>query len=151
MWKLSLGATVLALFTYYQNLGVITFPPNAKVPDRMKEVMGYVNRILSSMAITIPHVPNFDVMFQLALLAVIVPFLLDVTLVWFLSPRFKIVVHFLIAAAVFFLTYAIGAASYGDWSGWVFCAGGVGFLVLFTGVVFLIIGRARAKRRFVQA
>ena len=89
----SLVQSVVSFITYLQNLSATMNVPSIDLPDGLRKVITSVSRFLDRVLELIPLLPAFDVRAQIAIIALGLPFLLDIIFVWFVSPFFDTVFH----------------------------------------------------------
>jgi len=102
---------ITSICSYFQNLGATISASNLNVPPQLKKIMNSVTQFLNTLEALIPSIPAFDIRAQLVIMAIGIPFILDVIFVWFVSPFGQVISHLIDIAVVgvgtFYLTQSL--------------------------------------------
>ncbi|KAK8837718.1 hypothetical protein M9Y10_036253 [Tritrichomonas musculus] len=112
----SWGSVLSTLVSYLQKLGLTVSLDGLNIPPKLKEVLVSIYLFYEKIQNAIPQLPDFDLRSQLMVLALAIPFLLDVLLVWFINPIGVTMTHVLDLIAFGVGTYFITSSIIGSWS-----------------------------------
>ncbi|OHT00955.1 hypothetical protein TRFO_32160 [Tritrichomonas foetus] len=112
----SWGSVLSTLVTYLQRLGINVSLDSIPLPDKMKEIISSVYMFYETVQSAIPSLPDFDLRSQLMVLALAIPFVLDVVFVWFINPIGVTLTHVLDLVAFGVGTYFITSSIIGNWT-----------------------------------
>jgi hypothetical protein len=85
----SLGGVIVAIrsfFDYLQNLSVTVNLPDIHFPAVIRNFFEWVNQFLRFIFMLLPGIPPFDLRAQLVIVSFILPLILSITFVWFVTP-----------------------------------------------------------------
>ncbi|OHT13573.1 hypothetical protein TRFO_03330 [Tritrichomonas foetus] len=116
MGAASWGSVISSLITYMQRLGINVSLDSVPLPDKMKEIIGTIYLFYQKIQDSIPQFPDFDLRSQLMVLALGIPFVLDVIFVWFINPISVTMTHVLDLIAFGVGTFFITASIIGGWN-----------------------------------
>ena len=139
----SWSSVISTIISYLQKLGVTVSLDDTNLPDDMKNIISTVYQFFKRVQSWIPLIPDFDLRAQLMLLALTLPFLLDIVFVWFINTISFTIMHLLDLVAfgvgTFFLTYSIIAGwSFANISIMVVC-----FVFILLRIVFLFLTKSK--------
>lgn len=112
----SWGSVLSTLVSYLQKLGLTVSLDGLNLPPKLKEVLVSIYLFYEKIQNAIPQMPDFDLRSQLMVLALAIPFVLDVLLVWFINPIGVTMTHVLDLIAFGVGTYFLTSSIIGSWS-----------------------------------
>ena len=142
----SLIQSVTSFVTYLQNLSATIDVENVDLPEGIRKAVTSFSHFLDRILKIIPLIPAFDVRAQLVIIAICLPFILDVMFVWFVAPFFDTVFHLVDILTIIVGTMIITESVIeGHWSfgAKLVCALAITYLVL-----RLIVKLIRRKKKY---
>jgi hypothetical protein len=98
---------VSSIVTFLQNLGCTMSLPDLNLPTDVKEIMNAVTRFFVFFSALSDRVPKFDIRTQLALTGLLIPFCLDIVVVWLFCNTVQLVIHVVdVLMLTFFTAFA---------------------------------------------
>lgn len=83
MVNASIASLITSFINFWQNIGINIELPELQVPQKIRDVLAYIKNFITNIMALIPRMPKFDMRATIVLLALGVPFILDVIFVWF--------------------------------------------------------------------
>jgi hypothetical protein len=107
---------VMSVITYLQNLGATLNLPKIDLPEEARQIFQYVTKFLDILLRLIPALPAFDLRAQLVIIAFLLPLLLTIVFVWFVTPFIQVIRQTLDILVVAMTSMCVAAGFLGEWS-----------------------------------
>lgn len=112
----SWGSVISTFVNYLQKIGINVSMNNLPLPPSMVKILSSIYMFYERVQEAIPQMPDFDLRSQLMVLALAIPFVLDVLFVWFINPIGVTMTHLLDLIAFGVGTYFLTSSFIGEWS-----------------------------------
>jgi hypothetical protein len=79
-----------SLFAYLQNLSATINLPDVQLPEQLRSILQYITRFIDLLILSIPTIPAFDLRAELAIVSFVLPFLVIIFFLWFVTPFYHV-------------------------------------------------------------
>jgi hypothetical protein len=136
MVSVSISSLVTSFITFWQNIAISIDFPDIGIPDWLRNCINFVKSLIFSLFSFFPSLPQFDLRFQMIIIGLGIPILLDVCAIWFFGSLFRTIVHIIDLVAIGGITYSFSSALIVGWSALDYVLVVVGGLWLFIHLIY---------------